>query len=378
MAELRMLVGGQAAFSQIQKRIEQAQKTIEINMFIWRDDYIGNQMIDILYAAAQRGVKVTISKDALGGIFELSEEHRQSMFHKDFRLRQYVQGLFLDKMYPMNGKSPNQKQQKNVKLDGFLAHSNISISYKKNKKDHSKYYIFDDQIVIVGGINIEDKELFTDVEGRPYHDYMVACEGKNYVDDFRMAIKGQKQFAIGDSIGFMINRHDENGTGHSDFHAKSALLKLLEQATISVDVVMAYLGDPDIENRLIELVQQGIRVRMIMPVKANLQQDLNVKALKRMYIKTQGQIRIYFSPYMVHAKLVKIDEKYVTLGSLNLNRQAMEKLAELNIIVSLEKNEFKNVLDQSISDQLNQCKEVKSINDFKFNKMKAFCESLVC
>ena len=40
------------------------------------------------------------------------------------------------------------------------------------KADHSKYYIIDDTLIL-GGINIEDKENGSDRQGREYQDYMI-------------------------------------------------------------------------------------------------------------------------------------------------------------------------------------------------------------
>lgn len=61
--------------------IPQAKKTIDIQMFIWRDDVIGRKIADSIFEAANRGVKVKIYKDSLGAIFELAEENKKSLFH---------------------------------------------------------------------------------------------------------------------------------------------------------------------------------------------------------------------------------------------------------------------------------------------------------
>jgi phosphatidylserine/phosphatidylglycerophosphate/cardiolipin synthase-like enzyme len=58
---LRLLIDGQESFKRITQQIRQAEKSVHINMFIWRDDKIGNHVGRELLAAADRGVDVSIS-----------------------------------------------------------------------------------------------------------------------------------------------------------------------------------------------------------------------------------------------------------------------------------------------------------------------------
>ena len=78
---MTLLVNGKNAFPEIIRCIENAQISIEINMFIWRDDEIGNRMANAVLSAADRGVKVCISVDRYGVVLEKSEESKKSFFH---------------------------------------------------------------------------------------------------------------------------------------------------------------------------------------------------------------------------------------------------------------------------------------------------------
>ena len=65
-----LLVDGTAAFDEILRCIDAADRSIIINMFIWRNDPIGNRLAKAILRAAQRGVRVTISVDRVGMILE--------------------------------------------------------------------------------------------------------------------------------------------------------------------------------------------------------------------------------------------------------------------------------------------------------------------
>jgi len=146
MNDINLLVCGEEAFKCIIENIKNAKKIISINMFIWRDDYIGNLIADEILIAADRGVKIHISKDKIGSIFEYGEENRQSFFNKKFNLLLFLEAYLLDFSYPMKGKGKSQKQKKNNKVSNLINHENITVSYELNKNDHSKYYIFDEEI----------------------------------------------------------------------------------------------------------------------------------------------------------------------------------------------------------------------------------------
>ena len=73
--DFKLLVDGENAFNEILSCIDNAKHVIKVNMFIWRDDEIGNEIGKHLYDAANRGVKIFISIDRFGDVLE-NIEHR--------------------------------------------------------------------------------------------------------------------------------------------------------------------------------------------------------------------------------------------------------------------------------------------------------------
>jgi len=373
MNDINLLVCGEEAFKCIIANIKNAKNTIYINMFIWRDDYIGNLIVDELLIAADRGVEIFISKDKMGSIFEYGEEKRQSFFNKNYNLLLFLEGYLLNFSYPMKGKNKSQKQKLNNKVNDLINHKNITASYEINKNDHSKYYIFDDEILIMGGINIEDKELTFDVDYRKYFDYMVEFKSSKYVETFNNQINKLEEFDINNEINFIFNVIKNN---EKHFEVKNQLLNLLDRASKSVYIIMAYFGNLDFENKIVELANNNIKVTIITSKKSNLQQDLNMKVLKRIMKRTNGKVNIYLSDYMVHAKLIKIDNEYVTIGSTNLN-SSIDKLQELNTVIKLKNDEFSDILNESIINQVKLSKYVLKSEKIKYNKLKAYFEEII-
>lgn len=373
--DILLLVNGEVAFKQIIKRIKESKVSIYINMFIWRDDIIGNQLCAKLIDAANRGVKVHISKDKLGSIFEKAEENKQSLLHKNNCWGLIFKSFICDKFYPMSGKAKSRKQEENKLVDILLNHPNIKVDKNEIKGDHSKYYVFDDKILVVGGINIEDKEIYSDVEGKKYYDYMVELDDKVFVEKFKRRINNEENFREDELVEFIFNIRNK---GEEIFEAKESILNILYRADKSVDIVMAYFGDEDITEKIIEIANRGVPVTIILPERANIQDDLNKKVLKQIMIRTANKVKVYLCKNMIHAKLIRIDNQFFTVGSINLNKQAMENLLELNILINCEYYRLNNALDESIENIINNSKEIKDSSEIKFNLFKAFLEKIAC
>ena len=102
-AGFTLLTDGKEAFPAILEAIGQAQRTVLINMFIWRDDAIGNAMARAVLDAAERGVSVTLSVDRYGVVLEKCEENKRSFFHKKQSLSERIKISTLELLYPMKG-----------------------------------------------------------------------------------------------------------------------------------------------------------------------------------------------------------------------------------------------------------------------------------
>ncbi|MCK7488506.1 MAG: phospholipase D-like domain-containing protein [Bacillus subtilis] len=184
MEHYRLLTNGTEAFPAICRAIDEAKKTIIVKMFVWRDDAIGNRVLKHLLDAANRGVVVSVIKDRFAEVLEKGEENKQSLFHKPHTLKSILASKLLDVAYPMN-KSKGFEQHPNPLMDVFLEHDNVSILRELELKDHTKFYLIDDELLIFGGINIEDKEFTHDYLNRTYHDYMIAVHSREFARRFQ-------------------------------------------------------------------------------------------------------------------------------------------------------------------------------------------------
>ncbi len=373
--EITLYNGGKEAFPRIIEQIEKAQKSIVIAMFVWREDKIGNQIAEKLLEASKRGVAIHIIKDKLGMVFELAEENKQSLFHKEFDLVLMIKARFMDMFYPMEGKPKYHKQTKSTSYKQIINNENIIIDKDNLRNDHSKYYIFDDSTLIMGGMNIEDKSIYTDVEGKEYIDFMIELKGKKYVEKLYDKINYINQQNQDENIKYIVNIENNS---ISNFEIKHEILGLLSSAKESVTILMAYIGDKDITGKIIEIANKGINVTILLPEKANLQNDLNMKTLKSIMRGTNNKINAYLSKKMVHAKMIIIDDEIVTFGSCNINKNSMTKLSELNVLINTSScKEFDEKLKLSLEENFKNTIKITNANMIKYNPVKALIEKII-
>jgi cardiolipin synthase len=381
--DVTLLINGEQAFKNILDAIDKAEKTIFIKMFIWRNDAIGNALAERILEAAQRGVRVHIVKDQVGGMFEYAEESKDSFFHSTLPLTLRLQSVVLDYSYSMQGEAPRHKQALCALAIALLNHPNVIIEADTRLYDHSKYYIFDDKVLFLGGMNIEDKEVTFDVAGNFYHDFMVKIASNKAINKLLEAQKSggtsvcdlQKQKEDDPrQFDFFLNAHYQGLRIHI---LKKALLNRLLQAKKSLHIVMAYWGDKDISDCLALLAKKGVAIRIITPQKANLQDDLNKKILVDLLNQAGRGIELYLCRDMIHGKIIWIDEEYLILGSANMNKQAMQKLGETNVGFFTDIWGLNEILKEAIKKIEHHSLLVKDVQLLRYKKWKAFLEGFL-
>ncbi len=368
--DFTLLVDGREAFPEILSCIAAARESILVNMFIWRDDEIGNRMAAAICEAADRGVKVTLSVDRYGVVLEKSEESRLSFFHKRQTLSERIKSRALSLFYPMKGAPKRARDKKSPLYERICAHPNITLDVDSFKADHSKYYVIDGEILFLGGINVEDKENGADMQGRVYQDYMVKLTGRAHVEAFLQKLRTGEDVAEGYFFG--INRKKLG-----IFEMERRYLELIRSAKATLEIHMAYFSPlPRFLEEIEAAHTRGVRVTVVIPAHANYQNDSNYKAAKKLMKRTNNGIALYLTPKMAHTKLI-VSEQTVSLGSTNLTKKAFEQLDELNLFVQGEGNAFSDAVRVSLANERKQSARIRSYKQLRYRPIMAFLEGFL-
>jgi len=246
------------------------------------------------------------------------------------------------------------------------------VDRNKLRYDHSKYYLIDSKYLITGGINIEDKELLHDLKQRRYADYMIEIASTAEILRFKEIVINKR---YGDSVSpknFYVN---DNALGV--FEIKPKVIELLDHAKQTIDIEMAYWGDKDIIQKIIERANNGIAVSIITSREANLQNDYNMKVMRQILKKTANKVKVYLSEKMVHSKFMCIDQELLFFGSANFNRPGMEKVAELNVLIENDDHAIAKWL-AAREEHLKVCQLIYNYRELRYNRLFSFLEGFFC
>ncbi|MBC8869498.1 MAG: phosphatidylserine/phosphatidylglycerophosphate/cardiolipin synthase family protein [Planctomycetes bacterium] len=334
--------GADLTFGRVMRRIREASDSIEIHMFVWRSDDIGNRIGREILEAANRGVKIHIKKDTGAFMYERIEMNRKSFFNKPIaaptRLMYKIRALTFPDTYVEDDRGCELGDQ-------IMAHDKITIDWVDHT--HTKYYIFDERVMITGSINIEDRH-------RGYRDYMVEICGGEYISRFRSRNTNAVPYDPNRPLDFVPNSVID---GKRAFEIKQTMLDLLSQANHTVYIEMAYIGDPDVSRKIIEIANRGVRVTMLFSKEANIGNDVNYRSL--FCICKQADIAVYLSHKMIHSKLMLIDDEIVILGSANISIFSMQKAVELDVTVK-DNPAFVEAVKKTIDQRVSEGTKVES------------------
>ncbi len=275
------------AFPRIRKLISRARHTIIIQMFIWVDDELGRSMAQLLTEAADRGVKVYITKESVGDMFE-------------------TRGDFLT-----TREDPREVWRK------FWGHKNIRISHS-TQADHTKVYIIDDHIFLLTGMNIANEYH------ESWHDYLVELHGSQFVRQY-LTRSPLDRFA--GSVRLVMNSEVRK-------EIRPVVMDLIHSARRSIVIEQAYFSDPLVIDALIGRSKEGVMVTVILPKTTDIHHYSNMKSLTRILLEgEQKHVQIFLSPRMIHGKIILVDHQHAFLGSANLITSSLDEMGEVNVLI---------------------------------------------
>ena len=210
-----------------------------------------------------------------------------------------------------------------------------------------------------------------DRQGRQYQDYMVCIEDADAVREFYARMEEGIPSPEG---SFVANT---KFTPTRRFEMEEHYLSLIQEAEKELTLTMAYFTPrkPFVE-ALLAAEARGVRITLLMPAVANLQDDVNHLTMQRLLARSRGGIRLLLSPKMVHTKLIA-NEKRISFGSCNVTKKAFYQLDELNLCVKNEDTPFVRALFADVRQNQALCREVTHPEEIRYSRFRAWAEGLL-
>jgi cardiolipin synthase len=215
------------------------------------------------------------------------------------------------------------RQRESELASALLRHEKVTVNRHEKRFDHSKLYLFDDEVLVLGGMGIGDDFRCRNV------DFMVEVRGAEPVQRFSERYLGRVSFDPGRTIDYLLHSF-QAACGPSILDER---LRTINEAKRRLTIEMAYLGDRRCTDALVSAVNRGVEVTLLTSARANIIADLNLYTCSELLRRTGDpeHLKIVLHPRMVHGKAIVADGEWVDIGSANFTLLSHGAYEEVNL-----------------------------------------------
>lgn len=319
-----------AYFKHICQQVDRAQKSVEIEMYIFQQGQLGQSLIDSLRKAAERGVRVRLIVDGVGS------SHWSFSWLTHFLQSKIEVRVYHPVPWPFSR--------------FFLAetlnwHRFVKLLMNLNRRTHRKLVVIDGESAYVGSMNVMDvaltwREIGVFVVGPEVTKLQMAFE-RTWRLSFYFGKKRRRKLVRlrsdpHHSLLLMSDSFFLNDPPRLRKILNKKMISILNQAQERIWITNPYFV-PSLPwlRALCRQAAMGKDVRIILPAKL----DMNFMRWVRgplLYPFLEAGVKVYeYLPKVLHAKSVIVDQ-WVTVGTSNLNHRSLLHDLEVDIVLSKE------------------------------------------
>jgi len=307
--------------------INKSKSTINIQFYIFSDDYIGSFIANYLIKKAKQGVKVRIIYDFFGS----------GKTNKNF-----WQNLL----------------NNNIEVVSFLPAriGNHIFNFKINYRNHRKIIIIDGKTSYIGGLNLRNDHFGLTNGLKPWNDCMIKIKGyctyalqNTFLNDFYYStnkiptINELKTYFPRITLNGNINLKLINGDPTEDINSISkSYFTYIKNAKKFVFISTPYfIVNKQFINELVNKVNKHIDVYIFIPQKPDkrLIYSATLNCLKPLF---NAGAKIFLVDGFLHSKIFAT-EKIISIGSCNFDNRSFNLNFETNVFC-FDKEVINNIL----------------------------------
>jgi len=311
--QVRILTDAHEKYPRLFSALQKAQRTIDVEYYIFRDDETGRTLIDLLKKRVAAGVKVRFLIDGMGSL---------GFGHKRFADMRAA-GIACHYFSPL------------ITFFYFL---------KANYRDHRKIVVIDDEVVFTGGINVGDEYLGKSSRG-PWRDTSVELHGPcvtQFADLFedawhattketRRSIRRIPVPLPGGELVDVI----PSGPGSAWNAIHQHYLALIHAAKQRVRIQTPYfIPDEALHSALVLAAHRGVSVEIMIPRHPDW---AYLRWVAHTYLEEMLRAGVRVFEYKIgflHTKAFMIDDELVSVGTCNVDVRSLRLDFEVNLLLS--------------------------------------------
>lgn len=312
--EIDVFTTGYDKFEALKRDIRAAHDYIHLQYFIIENDKTGAELINLLMEKAREGVKVRVLYDYVGSFY-------------------------------MSPRLLKQMREAGIEVHAFLELTLMTFAFRVNWRNHRKIVVIDGNVGYLGGMNIADRYVIGDKNWKPWRDTHLRISG-NAVTALQYSFAIDWDFTTHELLTSPTIRHADPSAPHNHLvqmmtsgptnrwnNISFVFLKAITLAKQCVYVQTPYfLPSDSLLKALQSAALAGVDVRLMIPRKTD---SAMLRLATGSYIKEclLSGIKIYlYDPTVIHAKVVIVDDEFVTTGSTNFDFRSFEHNFEINAL----------------------------------------------
>ncbi len=301
-----LLHDGEVAFERLCHEINTAEHTIHIATFILSNDETGRTIVDLLEQRASEGITVRLLLDSLGS-WNCTRKAR-------YRIR----------------KAGGQ-------VSMFIPVIPFQSRVSTNLRNHRKIAIFDNYRAITGGQNLDLRFMGAEPSPERFTDFSLVTQGpavahlnRIFIADWAFASKEPADRFVKE-----LSYHPEpagnrtieimaSGPDVESDPLWEQILRIIQEFRQSLTIITPYfIPDEVLLRSLIVKAHTGRQIRLVLPLKSN----HPVTDIARYHYLRQlheaGVEILFYTPRMLHAKLILADGMVALTGSANIDMRSL-------------------------------------------------------
>lgn len=336
---LDLLADGKIFFRTLMTAVKNAETSILLEYYMFRNDRTGSALAVELAEAVKRGVKVFLIYDYIGSI-----DTPSSFFKK-----MVLDGI---KVIPFNVPSFRRG------IRWF------------DRRDHRKMAIVDAEAAYLGGFNIGDE--YAGIAPRPnlFRDVGFCVSGSAvaelitiFCETWQMERESFPELPVHPK-GVPLKQ------GKADViivsggpHQRSSFIRgafLVNIASASEELLIAnpyFVPGPRIIRALLRAAARGVRVKLLLPARSDVRLVLLVGRSSYAAL-LGGGIEIYeLEEEILHAKVMLVDGERAVIGSANLDQRSFHRNFEINCVV--DDRSFSRQMRRVLEQEFGNARQIK-------------------
>lgn len=321
--EVMVLQNGEEIYPAMLEAIANAEHHVLLCTYIFDRDETGQQFIEALVAAKNRGLEVKVIVDGMGEWMSLRRI-----------------GTLL--------------RQHQIEFTRFNPITLLPPSLNLNLRSHRKMLIVDNRYAFTGGANIGDRHLaLREDNAHRVMDIHFRLQGR-VVDELEWAFRRDWHYCKGTRNLHPYKHHNPNkraspvwtrlvldGPNKSLDRLNDLMLGVISSARKRVWIMTPYfLPTQDLIGALIAAHLRGVDVQILLPRENNIKPaHWASRNILRIILETDLYVAYQKSPF-IHSKVLLIDDQYSLIGSANMDPRSLRLNYELGVeLFSRETNQ---------------------------------------